>query len=237
MVFRVPWPSNSTVQMDLCQANNSMSIWRRLLYLIHALKGTAESRRPFCFISWRWVKRNPSPSSRWVTDIVLFMRRFYISKVVQMLFFFHQRYCLKCSTSFHVKRLQMAWHLAEEGHSVVTWEGQKMSSAFNKWVAICHWWPHITTACLKMTYHNFLPDLQKPPLLKMLCAFFFGVPRNLNPKHTSIQAPSKIPSAGRFLWAALVIISGDKLCKWQSFRSFFPKIFKLEIPTCNNAKE
>lgn len=105
---------------------------------------------------------------------------FYISEVVQMLFFING-ITLKCSTLFHVKRIQMAWHLAEEG-----------DSAFNRWVAICHWWPHITTACLKMTYHNLLPDLPKPQLLKMLCAVFLG---SLETWIPSIQAYKHHPKS------------------------------------------
>lgn len=85
---------------------------------------------------------------------------------------------------------------------------------------------------LMTSHHNSdIPQLptwsSKTPTFKNALRCLFGVPRNLNPKHTSIQAPSKIPSAGRFLWAALVIIGGDKFWEWQSFRSFFPQDFQV----------
>lgn len=222
MVFGVPLPSNSTMQMDLCQAKNSKSIWRRLLYLIHALKGTAESRRPFCFISWRWVKRNPSPSSRWVTDIVLFMRRFYISEVVQM-FFFSSTVLLEM---FNIISCQKT--------------SNGMTSGRRRWRRLQQMGSHLP---LMTSHHNSdIPQLptwsSKTPTFKNALRCLFGVPRNLNPKHTSIQAPSRIPSAGRLVWAALVIIGGDNtLCKWQSFRSFFPKNFQVGNSNLEQCKE
>lgn len=202
-----------------------MSTLRRLLYLIHALKGTAESRRPFCFISWRWVKRNPSPSSRWVTDIVLFMRRFlHIRGGADA--FFHQRHYFEMFNLISCQK-----------------NSNGVTSGRRRRQRLQQMGSHLP---LMTSHHNSVPQndipqlatwSSKTPTFKNALRCLFGVPRNLNPKHTSIQAPSKIPSAGRLLWAALVIIGGDKLCNWQSFPCFFPKIFKLEIPTWNNAKE